>query len=129
MKFLNFFLFLWVIFALLDLDPDSQSRSTDLIESRSNPLHSGNNASHQGLTTSQCRQSPFAYEFLPQFTINEYLSINFNSIFLTNLSINLPNQLSSTIFLSTCLIQYLNQPSSTIHQSTILNDPSIKVPS
>jgi len=39
MKFLIFFLFLWVIFALLD--PDSQSGSgygsTDLIESVSNP--------------------------------------------------------------------------------------------
>jgi hypothetical protein len=27
MKFLNFFLFLWVIFALLDPDPDSESGS------------------------------------------------------------------------------------------------------
>ncbi len=35
MKFLNFFLFLWVIFALLDPDPDPESGSTDLIESRS----------------------------------------------------------------------------------------------
>ncbi len=35
MKFLNFFLFLWVIFALLDPDPDSGP--TDLIESGSNP--------------------------------------------------------------------------------------------
>jgi hypothetical protein len=37
MKFLNFFLLLWV-FALLDLDPDSEygSGSTDLIESGSN---------------------------------------------------------------------------------------------
>jgi hypothetical protein len=33
MKFHNFFLFLWVIFALLDPDPES----TDLIESGSNP--------------------------------------------------------------------------------------------
>jgi hypothetical protein len=33
MKFLDFFLFLWVIFALLDPDPDSESGSTDLIES------------------------------------------------------------------------------------------------
>jgi hypothetical protein len=36
MKFLNFFLLLWVIFALLDPDPDSEygsgSESTDLIE-------------------------------------------------------------------------------------------------
>jgi hypothetical protein len=32
MKFLNFFTFLWVIFALLDPDPDSKSGSTDLIE-------------------------------------------------------------------------------------------------
>jgi hypothetical protein len=34
MKFLNFFLLLWVIFALLDLDQDSEygSGSTDLIE-------------------------------------------------------------------------------------------------
>jgi hypothetical protein len=39
MKFLNFFLFLWVTFGLLDQDPDSESRSgsTDLIESGSNP--------------------------------------------------------------------------------------------
>jgi hypothetical protein len=39
MKFLNFFLFLWVIFALLDTDPDSESGyvSTDLIDSGSNP--------------------------------------------------------------------------------------------
>jgi hypothetical protein len=43
MKFLNFFLFLWVIFSLLDTDPDpdfeykSGSGSTDLIESVSNP--------------------------------------------------------------------------------------------
>jgi hypothetical protein len=38
MKFLNFFLLLWVIFALLDPDPDSKcgSGSTDLIESGSN---------------------------------------------------------------------------------------------
>jgi hypothetical protein len=40
MKFLNFFLLLWVIFALLDKDTDSEygsgSRSTDLIESGSN---------------------------------------------------------------------------------------------
>jgi hypothetical protein len=36
---LTFVLFLWVIFALLDPDPDceSGSRSRDLIESRSNP--------------------------------------------------------------------------------------------
>ena len=39
MKFLNFLLLLWVIFALLDLDLDSKngSGSTDLIESGSNP--------------------------------------------------------------------------------------------
>ncbi len=39
MKFLNFYLFVWVIFALLDLDPDSKSGygSTDLIEKGSNP--------------------------------------------------------------------------------------------
>jgi hypothetical protein len=37
MKFLNFFLLLWVIFALLDPDPDSEYGfgSTDLIESGS----------------------------------------------------------------------------------------------
>ncbi len=37
MKFLNFFLLLWVIFDLLDPDPDSEygSGSTDLIESGS----------------------------------------------------------------------------------------------
>ncbi len=37
MKFLNFFLLLWVIFALLNPDPDSDygSRSTDLVESGS----------------------------------------------------------------------------------------------
>jgi hypothetical protein len=34
-KFLNFFLFLWVIFALLDPGPDSESGPTDLIESGS----------------------------------------------------------------------------------------------
>jgi hypothetical protein len=34
MRFLNFFLLLWVIFALLD--PDSESGSTDPIESGSN---------------------------------------------------------------------------------------------
>jgi hypothetical protein len=41
MKFLNFFLLAWVIFALVDPDPDSEygsgSGSTDLIESGSNP--------------------------------------------------------------------------------------------
>ncbi len=39
MKFLIFFLLLWVIFALLGPDPDSESGygSTDLIESGSNP--------------------------------------------------------------------------------------------
>jgi hypothetical protein len=37
MKFLDFFLLLWVLFALLDPDPDSESGSTDLIESGSNP--------------------------------------------------------------------------------------------
>ena len=39
MKFLNYFLLLWVIFALLDTDPDSEYGfgSTDPIESRSNP--------------------------------------------------------------------------------------------
>jgi hypothetical protein len=39
MKFINFFRFLWVIFAFLEPDPDSESgsRSTDLIESGSNP--------------------------------------------------------------------------------------------
>jgi hypothetical protein len=39
MKFLNLFLLLWVIFPLLDPDPDSEygSGSTDLIESGSNP--------------------------------------------------------------------------------------------
>ncbi len=36
-KFLNFFLFLWVIFVLLDPDPDSESGSTELTGSRSNP--------------------------------------------------------------------------------------------
>jgi hypothetical protein len=35
MKFLNFFQFIWVIFALLDPDPDS--RSTDLIVFVSSP--------------------------------------------------------------------------------------------
>jgi hypothetical protein len=40
MKFPNFFLHLWVIFALLYPDPDSEygSRSTDLIESGSGSL-------------------------------------------------------------------------------------------
>jgi hypothetical protein len=37
MKFYNFFLLLWVIFALLDPDPDSESGTTDPIESGSNP--------------------------------------------------------------------------------------------
>ncbi len=39
MNFYNFFLLLWVIFALLDPDPDSESGSgsTGLIESGSNP--------------------------------------------------------------------------------------------
>jgi hypothetical protein len=37
MKFFNFFLLLWVIFALLDPDPDSESGATDPIESGSNP--------------------------------------------------------------------------------------------
>ncbi len=38
MKFLNFFYFLWVIFALLDPDPDSEYGSgfTDPFESGSN---------------------------------------------------------------------------------------------
>ncbi len=35
--FTNFFLLLWVIFALLDPDPDSESGSTGPIESGSNP--------------------------------------------------------------------------------------------
>ncbi len=41
MKFLNFFLLLWVIFALLNPDPDSEngSGSTDLIESGSGTLN------------------------------------------------------------------------------------------
>jgi hypothetical protein len=40
MKFLNFLLILWVIFDLLDPDPDSEngSGSTDLIESRSETM-------------------------------------------------------------------------------------------
>ncbi len=37
MKVLHFFLLLWVIFALLDPDPNSESGSTDPIESGSNP--------------------------------------------------------------------------------------------
>ncbi len=39
MKFFNFFLFFWVIFAVLDPDPDldSGSGSTDLIEIGPNP--------------------------------------------------------------------------------------------
>jgi hypothetical protein len=41
MKFINFFLYLWVIFALLDPDPDCESgsgyASKDPIESGSNP--------------------------------------------------------------------------------------------
>jgi hypothetical protein len=37
MNFYKFFLLLWVIFALLDPDPNSGSGSTDLIESGSNP--------------------------------------------------------------------------------------------
>ncbi len=43
MKFLIFFLLLWVIFALLDPDPDSKngSGSTDLIESGSETLIAG----------------------------------------------------------------------------------------
>ncbi len=73
-----------------------------------------------------CRQYPLA-EFLPQFTINKYFSINQNSIFLTTPLINLPHQLSSTILMSTCLMKSLYQPSSAIHQSSFLNDPSIKV--
>ena len=36
MKFLKFFLLLWVIFAFLDPDPDSESGSTDPDESGSN---------------------------------------------------------------------------------------------
>ncbi len=36
MNVLNFFLLLWVIFALLDSDPDSESGSTDPIKSGSN---------------------------------------------------------------------------------------------
>jgi hypothetical protein len=38
MKFVNFFLFLWVLFALLDPDPDSESEYTDLIKSKSESL-------------------------------------------------------------------------------------------
>ncbi len=38
MKFINFFLCLWVIFALLDLDPDCESESRDPIESGSTAL-------------------------------------------------------------------------------------------
>jgi hypothetical protein len=36
-KFINFFLFLWVIFAILDPDPDCGSGSRDPIESGSRP--------------------------------------------------------------------------------------------
>jgi hypothetical protein len=43
MKFLNFFLFLWVFFALMDPDPDSGS--TDLIETGSN-LYPGPDPKH-----------------------------------------------------------------------------------
>jgi hypothetical protein len=39
MKFFNFFLFRWLIFALLDPDPDSES--PDLIESGYETLHEG----------------------------------------------------------------------------------------
>jgi hypothetical protein len=39
MKFFNFFLLLWVIFALLDPDSESGSGSTDPIESGSATLH------------------------------------------------------------------------------------------
>jgi hypothetical protein len=38
MNFYKFFLLLWVIFALLDPDPDSESGSTYLIESGSGTL-------------------------------------------------------------------------------------------
>jgi hypothetical protein len=37
MKFLNFFLLLWVFFVLLDPDPEYGSRFTYLIESGSGP--------------------------------------------------------------------------------------------
>jgi hypothetical protein len=37
MKFPNFFLLLWVIFAMLDPDPEDGSGFADLIESGSNP--------------------------------------------------------------------------------------------
>jgi hypothetical protein len=41
MKFFYFFLLLWVLFAL-DPDPDSESGSTDPIESGSNTVEEGN---------------------------------------------------------------------------------------
>ncbi len=48
MKFFNFFLLLWVIFALLDPDPDSKygTGSTDLIESGSETLVRGKSQKH-----------------------------------------------------------------------------------
>jgi hypothetical protein len=37
LKFINFFLCIWVIFDLLDSDPDSEFGSRDLLQSGSNP--------------------------------------------------------------------------------------------
>jgi hypothetical protein len=56
MKFLNFFLLLWVIFALLDPDPDSEyiseSGFTDPIESGSaTPKKGIRNGSNEGTGT------------------------------------------------------------------------------
>ncbi len=42
-----FFIFLWVIFALLDPDPDSESGSTDLTKSGSATLPSTNSVHHE----------------------------------------------------------------------------------
>jgi hypothetical protein len=55
MKFLNFFLFLWVIFALLDSDPDPDNGSTDLIES----------GSETKLSNKDLQDCPVPWFFLP----------------------------------------------------------------
>jgi hypothetical protein len=54
MKFLYFFLLLWVIFALLDQNPDPESGSTDLVEKGSNPgLRIRSDPEHFGLVESR----------------------------------------------------------------------------
>jgi hypothetical protein len=67
MKFLNFFLLLWVIFALLDLDPDSKSGygTTVLIESGSETQRGGGGTVYSLNTSTHRRSTPEWKEQIP----------------------------------------------------------------